>query len=350
MQSICLRDLEELTPTSSLGVEWDLLVANNPASGFMQSTHWATFKRRMGFTVHHLGLFEGEQLVGGAILYAAPNCKGAGFLAAPDGPVLPWNNDADAERCQYALQLLLEGIQAEAQQLGAMALRIAPRLTEPQSALLADFAKAPVSLTEHKTMYLDLTQGPEQLLQAMKPKARYNIGLATRKGVMVREESTSSAAKNFYSVMQSVGGRDHFAVEPLSFFITLIDTLCSNGLARVFFAEHEEDILGALLTITFGGRSSYLYGGTTDLKRNYMGGYALQWAAIKAAQDQGASIYDFWGFDATESPDNSYAGFSRFKSQFSGKSISLIGTFDYYFMGNLADLVVRALKETEPIR
>jgi peptidoglycan pentaglycine glycine transferase (the first glycine) len=343
--SMCLRDLGEVDPASSLGVQWDQLVLSSPASGLMQSTHWAQFKRQMGLKVCHLGLFAGEQLFGGGIFYAAPNCKGAGFLTAPDGPVLPWD---DPESAECGLQLLLESIEAEARSLGTMALRIAPRLVPPQPDVLRGFAQAPIGLTEHKTMYLDLQPDTESLLKGIKPKARYNIGLAERRGVRIREESSLTAARNFYTVMQAVGKRDGFSVEPLSFFIAFIDSLCPPGLARVFFAEHDGDVLGALLMVTFGERSTYLYGGTTDVKRNLMGGYALQWAAIKAAQESGAKIYDFWGYDPTASPDNSYAGFSRFKSQFCGESVDLIGTLDFYFINHLADVVIRAINEIHP--
>jgi peptidoglycan pentaglycine glycine transferase (the first glycine) len=192
---------------------------------------------------------------------------------------------------------------------------------------------------------LNLKQDPAMLLSRMKPKGRYNIGLAQRKGVTVREDSTISASQAFHKVMQEVSARDGFSAEPLAHFAALTETLCPAGLAKIFFAEHEGDILGALLMITFGKRATYLSGGTTNTKRNLMGGYALQWAAINAARKSGCEVYDFWGFDPSVSPEHAYAGFSRFKSQFNGEPINLIGTQDYYFVDHLADAVIRALKE-----
>jgi lipid II:glycine glycyltransferase (peptidoglycan interpeptide bridge formation enzyme) len=344
MASLSLQDLGELDPDSITGKKWELLVAENPASGFMQSAYWALFKRQMGFSAVHLGLFDGEELCGGAIFYAAPACKGAGFLTAPDGPVLPWDEGAKAE---HGLKMLVEAIRSKAQSLGCMALRIAPKLRTHNQEILRGFGKAPINLTENKTMYLHLGKDAQDLLMDIKPKARYNIGLAERKGVTVLERSSLSAAKDFYSIMQTVSKRDKFSVEPLSFFIALISTLCPPKMAKVIFAEHEGDILGALLTITFGGRTTYLYGGISNLKRNYMGGYALQWAAINAAKDAGSSIYDFWGYDPTALPESSYAGFSRFKSQFCGEPVQFVSTLDYYFVDYLADAVVRAFKEIE---
>lgn len=343
--NIYLKNLGELDPASSLGAQWEELVITNPNSGFMQSSYWARFKRSMGFTVLHMGLFMDNKLVGGSVFYAAPNCKGAGFLAAPDGPVLPWDN------CRLAtqgLELLREHVEAIAEELGIMALRIAPRLSKPKPDLLQGFAAAPLDLTEKKTIYLDLSPEPEELLNQMKPKGRYNIRLAQRKQVTIREENTPSAAREFYSVMQTVSLRDGFSIEPFSFFITLLDSLCPSGMLKVFFAEHEDDVLGALLMLSFGERSTYLYGGTTNVKRNFMGGYLLQWAAINAAKNSGARIYDFWGYDGNAAPESSYAGFSRFKRQFNGEAIDLVGTLDFYFISQLAGAVIRAMNELQP--
>lgn len=342
LRAVCLQDLGEVDPASPLGKEWEQLVRSNSASGFMQSSHWAQFKRQMGLKSHHLGLFADEQLFGGAIFYAAPNTKGAGFLVAPDGPVLPWH---DSELAMHCMHVLLQALEADAPALESMAVRIAPRLPPALPEALQGFAKSPVGLIEHKTMYLDLSPEPADLLEKIKPKARYNIGLAKRKGVTVCEESSLSAARKFFEVMQSVAARNRISVEPLSYFMALLETLSPPGLVKVFFAEHDGEVLGSLLMMIFGDRATYLYGGTTDVKRNLMGGYALQWAAINAAKNAGAKIYDFWGFDAKSSPENNYAGFSRFKSQFCGESIELAGALDFYFMDRLADVVIKAINE-----
>ena len=304
-----------------------------------------SFKRQMGLKTIHLGLLDGDELIGGAIFYSAADNKGAGFLAVPDRPILPWHEEQLAASC---MKLLLEAAKEQALALGALAVRVAPRISPPQPLALQGFGPAPVNLNERKTLYLDLQATPDELLQAMKPKGRYNIRLAERKGVTIYEESSPSAVMKFYAIMQQVSARDHFSLEPLSFFINLFDTLCPSGMAKVLFAEHEGDDLGALLMLTFADCATYLYGGTTNSKRNLMGGYALQWAAINKAKELGLQYYDFWGFDPVCAPDHSYAGFSRFKSQFGGEAIQYIGAHDYYFVDHLADAVIKALKEIYP--
>lgn len=340
MSTIEVRDLGELQPDSALGTRWDSLVVSS-GSGFMQSLGWARFKRYSGFEVRHIGLFLDGELCGGSLFYTSANNKGAGFLVAPDGPILPWQEQKLATEC---MQLLVAELKKQSTELSTMALRVAPRLTELPDALKG-FSPAPLNITEKKTMYLSLQPSEDELLQAMRPKARYNIGLAGRRGVTVSESSSVDSVLKFCSVMEQVAERNDYYVEPLEFFVALFETLCSTGMVRVFFAEHEGEVLGAILMITFGSRATYFAGGTTNVKRNLMAGYALQWAAIKAARDAGCSEYDFWGFDPAVAPDDTYAGFSRFKSQFAGEPIELIGSFDYYFIDQLADVVIKALRE-----
>jgi lipid II:glycine glycyltransferase (peptidoglycan interpeptide bridge formation enzyme) len=101
------------------------------------------------------------------------------------------------------------------------------------------------------------------------------------------------------------------------------------------------------LLITYGNRGTYLYGGITNQKRNIMAGYALQWAAMKAAKEAGCTTYDFYGFDPFRAPGHRYARFSQFKSQFGGNVMRFIGAQDYFFLDNVADAFVKVVNETE---
>jgi lipid II:glycine glycyltransferase (peptidoglycan interpeptide bridge formation enzyme) len=339
--TLTVRQLSQLDPASGLGRRWEELASTNPASGVMQSLHWAAFKRRQGLAVLHLGLFEGADLIGGALCYAAAYSRGADLLVAPEGPVLPWE---DAALARTGLRLLLEA--AERVAPGALALRIEPHLAPPRPRLLRSFRRAPLDLLPIETLYLDLDLPPEQLLAQMRPKGRYNIGLAARRGVTVREDRTPAAWRSLAAVLTEVGLRDGFFVEPATFFENLTGALTPPGLARCLFAEHGGEILGALLLICYGERATYLYGGVSNRRRELMAGYALQWAAIQTARGAGCRTYDFYGYEPYGAPEHLYAGFSRFKRQFGGQPQRFIGAHDTFFLDRLAEAVVRVTHET----
>ncbi len=342
MIGLSVTRYEALDPASAEGQAWERLVASSETSGFMQSLHWAAFKARRGFRVLHLGLHDEGRLMGGLLGYAAPRRHAAGVLVAPDGPVLTWQ---DAALAREGLRLLLEAAERCAPAYEAQALQIEPRLAVPRPPLLRNFRRAPLDLLPTETLYLDLTRDPEDLLAAMHPKARYNIRLARRRGVVVGETADPAAVHRFYPLVAAAGQRDDFFVEPRGFFAALADALCPAGLARFLFAEHEGATLAAMLLLTYGTRATYLYGGVANHGRYLMAGYALQWAAMLAARQTGCRVYDFYGYEPTGTPDHLYANFSRFKRQFGGTPQQIIGAHTYSFVNSLADAVIRAAHE-----
>jgi peptidoglycan pentaglycine glycine transferase (the first glycine) len=342
IRSLQVENLDDLDPASVLGKQWEALVRQNAASGIMQSLHWRDMKLSQGLSSLHLGVFDNSELVGGVIFFFSQKRKGVRIMVAPEGPVLPWDNEPLS---RTALGLLIQTAESYAQSLGAMCIRIEPRLPPPPMPLLREFSRAPADLIPQETLYIDLSEPVPAILSAMKPKARYNIGLARRRGVVVEKANGLSSVDRFYKVMQETSSRNRFAAEPYSFFNNLISTLCARNSAHLFFAEHEGDTLGALLLTTYGSRATYLYGGITNTKQNLMAGYALQWEAMQAAKTEGCTIYDFYGFDEFQSSEHNYARFSQFKKQFGGTVIRFIGAQDYFFVENLTDTFVRLVKE-----
>ncbi len=311
-----------------------------PASGLMQSLHWAAFKRTRGLRVLHLGLFAADELIGGALLYAPATAQPASLLIAPEGPVLPWEQP---EIARAGLRLLRSAALERASKYAAVGMRIEPLLPTPRPPLLRDWGRAPVDLLARETLLLDLTQSEAELLAAMRPKCRYNIRLAERHGVHVRSSTAEHDIPLFYALLDEAGERDDFYVEPIDHFSDLLRMLAPHGLARLLIAEYAGAALGALLLTTYGQRAVYLYGGTATSERNKMAGYALQWAAITSAKAAGCASYDFYGYDASGNPQHQYANFSRFKRGFGGTPRTFIGAHDFYWPDRLADAVVRAV-------
>ena len=338
-----VQHFDNLDPDSPAGMAWEAVVRSNPASGLMQSLHWAGFKRSRGLRVLHLGLFSAETLLGGCIFYGPEASHDASLLIAPAGPVLPWH---DAVQARQGLRLLREAAERLAPEYGAVGLRIEPHLEQPRPALLRDWGRAPVDQLAGETLYLDIAPDEAAILAQMKPKGRYNIGLAARRGVTVRTSVDPADVPALYALMDEAGERDGFYVEPIDHFSDLLAHLSAAGLARMIFAEYQGATLGALLLVTYGARATYLYGGIANIQRNVMAGYALQWAAIRAARAAGCTTYDFYGFERTGDPNHQYANFSRFKRAFGGTPLSFIGAHDFYWPDRLADAIIRAVGES----
>jgi lipid II:glycine glycyltransferase (peptidoglycan interpeptide bridge formation enzyme) len=213
------------------------------------------------------------------------------------------------------------------------------------------------------TVLLDISRDSEALLAAMKPKWRYNIKLSEKKGVVVSEARAFGSASGdwrpalskFYELYRETSERDRIALHPESYYAKLFELAAGYGTGgergkrpdmRLWTATHEGDALAAIITIFWGSQAVYLYGASSNVKRNLMPAYALQWAAIRAAKEAGCTEYDFYGIPPTDDPNHPMAGLYRFKTGFGGKNIHRGGSWDY----PLRPLAYSAFRRAEAIR
>ena len=335
-------EIRELGP--EWDTRWDSLVGRTEASGFMQSTAWAAFKRAEGYDTLRYGLFEdeGEDLTGGASLMAYSAQGSEGFFLCPEGPLLPWHASAKARE---GLRLLARKVEQQAEQRGGLGLRSEPHLPPPRPSLMRNWTRAPVDLNPVHSLMLDLTLSAEEFRAQMRPKGRYNLGLAHRHGVTLTHSREMRYLSRFYTLFEETAQRQGFFAEPFGFFLNLGAALFPSGQAELFFAERQGETLAAVLVILFGRRATYLYGGSSTRQRNVMAPYALHWEVMQAARERQCVEYDLYGYDPFGLPDHLYAGFSQFKRQFGGRRIDNIGAFDLLFYDRLAASLVERLAQ-----
>ena len=162
---------------------------------------------------------------------------------------------------------------------------------------------------------LDLRNKTEdELLQSFESKTRYNIRLATKKGVTVRE-GTRDDLKIFYDIMKTTGSRDDFFIRPLSYFEKIWDEMQPNHV-KLFIAEFEGQPIAAVFPILYGDKVWYLYGGSSNAHRNLMPNYLLQWTMIKWALENKCNWYDFRGVSGFKNENDPQYGVYKFKKGF----------------------------------
>jgi lipid II:glycine glycyltransferase (peptidoglycan interpeptide bridge formation enzyme) len=221
------------------------------------------------------------------------------------------------------------------------------------------FRRAAADVQPPDTVLLDLARPEEELLAGMKPKWRYNIRLAEKKGVVVSEARASRkdwrpALSRFYELYRETSERDRIALHPESYYMKLFEI--AEGYAseagrnspdlRLWTASHEGEALAAIVTIFWGRQAVYLYGASSNEKRNLMPTYALQWAAIRAAREAGCGEYDFYGIPPVDDPAHPMAGLYRFKTGFGGAVVHRGGSWDY----PLKPLAYSAFRRAESLR
>ena len=197
--------------------------------------------------------------------------------------------------------------------------------------------KAASDIQPPDTVQLDLEQPLDVLLNNCKPKWRYNIRLAEKKGVQVRCFSGTQAEDViplFYRLYRETAVRDGIAIHSENYY----RSLCRLAADPAFAAEHtlvsiyvayfEEKPLAAIITLFSPSGAVYLYGASSNEHRNLMPTYLLQWQAIQDAQKYGCLSYDFYGIPPTDDPHHPMHGLYRFKTGFGGTIIHRVGTLD----------------------
>jgi lipid II:glycine glycyltransferase (peptidoglycan interpeptide bridge formation enzyme) len=191
--------------------------------------------------------------------------------------------------------------------------------------------KAPVDMTITDNFIVRIGGSEEEILSRMKPKTRYNINLARRKGVQI---SMAPAEKLpiFYQLYRETALRHGFPISEFRYFSALFSAQekeRSDFEIVLLLATHNQDVLAGAIIAISKTRAIFLHGASSNEKRNFMGSYALHWEAIRYARCRSCRTYDMGAVSPSKDPGHSFFGLYRFKSGFGGDILHRSGSWDY---------------------
>lgn len=311
-------------------------MAYGPKGHVLQSYEWGEVKRHTGWEPIRALVMDGEKPVAGiSILKRRLPLPGISksIFYAPRGPVADYSD-------KKTFEFLISGIKALAQKHGAIMLKIDPDIKAPNPEVDGMLKSLGFRAREGGPNFegvqpkfvfrLALDKSLDEIFESFHNKTRYNIRLAARKGVVVKEGHRNDL-KPFYNILQETCVRDKFLVRGYDYFEALWEELVEKGLAKLFMAEYEGRYIAGTLAFIFGDKAWYIYGASSNEHRNVMPNYALQWAMIQWAKENGCTMYDFRGVSGDLSPDNPLYGLYRFKKGFNGEFTEFIGEYDLPF-------------------
>ena len=314
--------------------QWDAFVASQPHAHILQTSRWGELKSQFEWSTDRIAVAHDQQIVAGALVLFRSLPMRLGTLAyIPKGPLLNFDDEALSAELLHGLDRLMK-------RRRAILLKLEPdRLTELRfSTRLAalGFRPSPQTVQPPRTVTIDLTRDDEAILAAMHPKTRYNIRLAAKKDVFVREATLDDLAA-FNGLMEVTGERDGFSVHSAEYYEAVFKLFGASEQAKLLVATYEGQVLAGVFVFALGERAWYFYGASGEAERQRMPNYALQWAAMQWAKSRGCKEYDLWGIpdedEATleaqylERNDDLW-GVYRFKRGFGGKVIRFAGAFD----------------------
>lgn len=304
---------------------WNAMVIRS-GGRLLQSWQWGEFKTAHGWHVDRVAVERDGQVGCAQILFKRRGPLAYGYI--PRGPLLSandpqlltdlWREIDRVCRRHRAISLVFEAEQ--------MLPTLPPGGTREMT--------GPARVQPARTVRVELKED-EPLLMQMHQKTRYNIRLASRRGVTVSVESPESGMADFFSLMADTSQRNDYPIHAMDYYR---DALAAFGDEAALMIARVEggDAAAALIVVGFGSEAVYLYGASSTKHRSHGPGFALQFEAMRWARARGHADYDLWGIPATdpettkaESGDrlastrgDDWRGLYEFKVRFGGMIVS----------------------------
>ncbi len=299
--------------------KWDSWLLEQSNVSFAQSMMWGRLLAEEEKDVELLQAVEDGKIFSQALVVAVKLPFGFTYLFSPKGPVIA-GREADVYGAFFDYF----------RERHFLFWRVEP--AENKIPNIKYQIKKISDVNPRATTILDIEKTPEEILNGMRQKTRYNIRLAEKKGVTAREEKNWDI---FWRLLRITGERDGFRLHDKKHY----ERIFWSPFSRQLTAWADGQPVATGLFVGFGKVFTYLFGASDYNYHRWMAPYLLQWEGIQLAKRLGYSRYDFFGiaprcrfgeedngycYDAK----HQYAGVTRFKLGFGGGTREALGTFD----------------------
>ena len=318
---------------------------NKLATHPLQSWEWGEFRKSQGHKVIRLGVTQKNQLKEvfqitfhkiplAHLVLLCPSCPSTvGYL--PKSP--------------FPDKWVLEKLKEIGKEQKAIFIKIEPNA---QKSEVRSTKFETLGLTKGKPLFtkytsvIDLTRSEEEIFKSFKPKTRYNIRLAEKHGIVIKEDNSDKAFEEYLNLLFETTRRQGFYAHNKEFHRRQWQILQPAGISHLLAATYgapqsgaesreasakwdKGQILAAFLLFVFNQVLYYPYGASTREHKELMAPTLLMWEAIKFGKSRGCKSFDLWGdLEPNPPPNHPYFGFHRFKEGFSPKLVEFVGSYD----------------------
>lgn len=333
--------------------EYTEFLESHERCNFQQSLEWGKVKTNW---IKEVVLAEDEnhKIIGSICVWIRKMPIFGNMMYSSRGPVCNIHD-------KKVLEQLTDGIKELGKKYNAFVLRIEPdikkddqefrKIVEEIGYKIKDDAKDFKDEIQPRFVFrLDIKGKTEdEVLAGCHQKTRYNIRLAKRKGVVVKE-GTREDLKDFHKIMIETGSRDGFIIRSLDYFEKMYDELAPKHM-KLLMAYYEDKPISGIIPIMYGNKTWYLYGASSNQHRNLMPNYLLQWEMIRQAIQNKCDIYDFRGVSGVVDETHPQYGLYRFKKGFGAEFTEFIGEVYWpfkpltYKLYKIAEKTFRTLRD-----
>lgn len=295
----------------------------------LQTWEWGDFRQSTGIDIVRLGVFDKSKLVKGYTITFHSVPKTSFTIGYLPKSVMPD-------------KLLFEALEKITKQKKCIFVKIEPDIKKSYfNNKPPDFKKEEEFLTKAgcqkgRPMFtrfnflLDLKRDEEELLKNMKPKTRYNIRLAQKKGVVVTNDNSEAAFSVYLKLTKETTKRQKFYAHSQEYHIKMWNFLKPAGIPYLLKAKYNKKTLAAWILFKIKDTLYYPYGASSTENREVMASNLMMWETIRFGQKLACNTFDMWGcLGPDPDPKDPWFGFHRFKQGYSPQLVQTVGSWDH---------------------
>ena len=276
-----------------------------------------------------------------------------GYWYAPYGPV---SHKLQSDEVEYMKKFFAD--HEDGRNLVFMRFDFYPALdSDFNSSVSNEFRKASASSSSgsyyqpRNEWFTDISGTPDEILSSMHQKTRYSVRLAEKKGVevtVISGKDLVSRLPDFMNLMKSTAKRNKFTLHDDFYYKVFFDEVASRSNGFLIEARYEGELLASHMIIISGTVAHFVFGGTSDSKKDLCAPYLAHFAGMKESKLLGARSYNFGGISVSSSVPE-WEGVTVFKKKFGGAVVTHSPYFDlvlkplWYFAYNFRKLLRKYL-------
>ena len=299
----------------------------------VQSWDWGEFQKSQGHSIFRYGVFDKKDKIISAYTVSFHKIPHTNYSIGTilRGPKLD--------------ELMLLNIKKIAQKENAIFVKFEPDTSKADNGMgFPSLIVSPKVAFYPHTFKVDLTKPENRLLESMHQKTRYNIKIANRHGVEVKEDTTDKGFEIYLKLLLETTRRQGFYLHTKKYHQDLWKIIKKTQIPHIMLASYKGKVLSAFMLFKLKDQLFYPYGASLDINREVMAPTLLMWESIKLGQKLKCKTFDMWGCLGPNAKEGENGfGFHRFKQGFNGQPFEYVGTYDYvinpplYKLYNLVD-------------
>ena len=268
----------------------------------LQTSHWAEFRRAWGNEVLETkyGIITSHKIPGTA-------CKIGVFEKGPT-----------------PTKEMLQELKRIGKENNFIFIKLEPNVQKEEklvNLMKSSGAVAGKTLFTPTTFWIDLRPAEQDILKSFSSKTRYNIRLAQKNGVTVKEDDSDKAFEKYLELTKETVSRQGFFAHTEKYHKLMWEILRKAGIAHLMIAKYQGEIITTWILFVWKDFLYYPYGASTEQHKNVMANNLMMWEAIKFGKKIGLTTFDLWGREEGK-------GFTKFKEGYNPKIIEFLGTWD----------------------